>query len=54
MTTYGAVLLASSGTGLAIGAFGLTGAFAMSGAIEAAGLLMLVFPGLRRARIEVS
>ena len=52
MTTYGAVLLASSGMGLAIGALGIRGAYVLSGAIEAAGLLMLVFPGLRRARIE--
>jgi MFS family permease len=54
MTTYGAVLIASSATGLAIGVVGLTGAYAISGAIEAAGLLMLAFPGLRRARIEAS
>jgi MFS family permease len=52
MTTYGAVLVASSSMGVAIGAVGLTGAYALSGALEAAGLLMLVFPGLRRARIE--
>ncbi|HEX4059396.1 MAG TPA: MFS transporter [Streptosporangiaceae bacterium] len=52
MTTYGAVLVASSGMGVAIGAIGLTSAYALSGALEAAGLLMLVFPGLRRARIE--
>jgi MFS family permease len=53
MTTYGAVLIASSGMGLAIGALGLRGAYVLSGSIEAAGLLMLVFPGLRRARIDV-
>jgi MFS family permease len=52
MTTYGAVLVASSSMGVAIGAVGLTGAYALSGALEAAGLLLLVFPGLRRARIE--
>jgi MFS family permease len=52
MTTYGAVLVASSATGLAIGVFGLTGTYAISGAIEAAGLLLLGFPGLRPARIE--
>jgi MFS family permease len=52
MTTYAAVLLSSSATGLAIGAFGLKGAYAACGAVEAAGLMMLAFPGLRRARIE--
>jgi hypothetical protein len=51
MTAYGAVLVASSATGLAIGAIGITGTYAVSGAIEAAGLLMLFFPGLRRARL---
>jgi hypothetical protein len=52
VTAYGAVLIASSATGVAIGAFGITGTYAVSGAIEAAGLLMLVFPGLRRARLS--
>jgi MFS family permease len=52
MTTYAAVLLSSSATGLAIAAVGLKGAYAICGAVEAAGLLMLAFPGLRRARIE--
>jgi predicted MFS family arabinose efflux permease len=52
LTAYGAVLIASSATGLAIGAFGITGTYAVSGAIEALGLLMLVFPGLRRARLS--
>jgi MFS family permease len=52
MTSYAAVLVASSATGIAIGTVGLTGTYAVSGAIEAVGLLMLVFPGLRRARIE--
>jgi MFS family permease len=51
-TAYGAVLVASSATGLMIGAIGLTGTFAISGCIEAASLLVLAFPGLRRARIE--
>lgn len=52
MTAYGAVLVASSATGLAIGAIGITGTYAVSGAMEAAGLLMLFFPGLRRARLS--
>jgi MFS family permease len=51
-TAYGAVLIASSATGLLIGAIGLTGTFAISGCIEAASLLVLAFPGLRRAGIE--
>ncbi len=46
------MLIASSATGLAIGAFGITGTYAVSGAIEGLGLLMLVFPGLRRARLR--
>jgi hypothetical protein len=40
------VLLASSGTGLAIGVLGITGTYASGGAIEAAGLLRLLAPGL--------
>ncbi len=52
MTTYTAVLLSSSATGIAIGAVGVQGAYAVCGSVEAAGLLMLTFPGLRRARIE--
>jgi MFS family permease len=51
-TAYGAVLIASSATGLLIGAIGLTGTFAISGCVEAASLLVLAFPGLRRAMIE--
>jgi hypothetical protein len=52
LTAYGAVLIASSATGLAIGALGVTCTYAISGGIEAMGLLMLVFPGLRQARLS--
>jgi MFS family permease len=52
MSTYGVVLLAMSGTGVLIGVTGLVGGFAICAGIEAAGVLLLLAPGLRRARID--
>jgi MFS family permease len=52
MSTYGVVLLAMAGTGVLIGATGLVGGFAICAGIEAAGVLLLLSPGLRRAGIE--
>jgi MFS family permease len=52
MSTYGVVLLAMSGTGVLIAATGLARGFAICAGIEAAGVLLLLAPGLRRARIE--
>jgi len=52
MTAYGTVLIASSATGLLIGALGLVGTYAISGCIEVAALLVVACPGLRRASIE--
>lgn len=52
LSAYGTVLVASSTTGLLIGALGLTGTYAISGSIELIALLALAFPGLRRASIQ--
>jgi MFS family permease len=52
MSTYGVVLVAMSGTGLLIGALGITGGFGVCAGIEMAGVLFLLAPGLRSARIE--
>ena len=52
MTTYGVVLMAMTGTGLLIGAVGVSGGFAICAGIEAVGILLLLAPGLRTARID--
>jgi MFS family permease len=52
MTTYGVVLLGMTGTGLLIGAVGVSGGFAICAGIESAGILLLLAPGLRTARID--
>jgi hypothetical protein len=52
MSTYVVVLLGMSGTGVLIGAVGITNSFAICAAVEAAGLLLLAAPALRHARIE--
>jgi MFS family permease len=52
MSTYGIVLVAMSGTGLLIDALGITGGFAVCACLEMAGVLFLLAPGLRTARIE--
>jgi MFS family permease len=52
MSTYGVVLLAMSGTGVLIGAVGLVAGFAICAGVEASGLLLLLAPGLRGARID--
>lgn len=48
---YGTVPIASVGTGLGIAALGFTGTYAVCGGIEAAAVLFLFVPGLRRAVI---
>jgi MFS family permease len=52
MSTYGVVLVAMSGTGVLIGAAGVARGFAICAGVEASGVLLLLAPGLRRARIE--
>jgi MFS family permease len=52
MTTYGVVLVAMTGTGLLIGAVGVSGGFAICAGIESVGILLLLAPGLRTARID--
>jgi MFS family permease len=52
MSTYGVVLVAMSGTGVLISAAGLVGGFAICAGVEVSGVLLLLAPGLRRARIE--
>jgi predicted MFS family arabinose efflux permease len=51
LSIYGAVPIASVGTGVAIAAVGVTGAFVACGAIEAGAVLCLLFPGFRAANI---
>ena len=50
LINLGLVPLAAAATGFAISALGVTGAYAVCGLIEAAGLLMLLAPGFRKAR----
>ncbi|MHA6757780.1 MFS transporter [Streptacidiphilus sp. PAMC 29251] len=50
LVSLGVVPLASAATGFAIAAIGLDRAYALCGGIEAAGLLLLLAPGFRRAR----
>jgi MFS family permease len=52
MTAYGAVLIGISATGVLIGVAGLTGGFAICAGIEASGVLLLLAPGLRTAKID--
>ena len=49
LLSLGIVPLAGAATGFAIAAVGIVGAYAGCGAVEVAGLLMLLFPGFRRA-----
>lgn len=51
LLSLGIVPLASAATGFAIGAFGLDRTYALCGLLEAAGLLLLLAPGFRRARL---
>jgi hypothetical protein len=52
MSTYGAVLIGVSGTGVRIGAAGLPGGLAICAGIEASGVLLLLAPGPRTATID--
>ncbi len=49
LLSLGIVPLAGAATGFAIATCGIVGAYAGCGAVEVAGLLMLLFPGFRRA-----
>ncbi|MDH6126869.1 MFS transporter [Kitasatospora sp. GP82] len=52
LLSFGVVPVASAATGFLIAAVGLDRTYTLCAAIEAAGLLLLLAPGFRRARIE--
>lgn len=52
LIVFGLVPVASAGTGFAIAAFGVTGAYAVCGALEASSLVALCAPAFRRAAVK--